>query len=319
MNARTLFAALVLLGIMVGWAAAIEIEGGPSWDPPGFGASATNYGTHPTRPTTEIGRPSGLYFEYTGLDLGETMELWHGTKVAQGDSTGAWPLFASTDGATMSANEIFRYYSYGGNQIIYMADSWVRRAYSDSGRYSDTRLVATYTGVGGSGTMPGTFVRDASTQALNDADNGDVEVLFHATGDFRVTYRMEVRNPWGGTWMPVYDFGDTYNLVPGQVAVSIDDGFYWKELYIPGDATHSGRVDSADLDIIRDHWNEEVDPGDLSAGDVSGDGYVGSADLDLVRLNWLKTRPLPPAAVPEPTTGLLLLAFAMTTALWRRS
>ena len=76
----------------------------------------------------------------------------------------------------------------------------------------------------------------------------------------------------------------------------VDDGFlqsnyafsllFEPAALLPGDLNGDGYVGSADLDIVRSHWNDIVPPGSLLDGDPSGDGKVGSADLDIVRANW---------------------------------
>ena len=76
----------------------------------------------------------------------------------------------------------------------------------------------------------------------------------------------------------------------------------------PGDLNRDGFVNSADLDIVREHWNETVTAGDLAMGDATGDGFVGSGDLDTVRANWGES--LFAAAVPEPGV-LSLLAMGL--------
>ena len=86
---------------------------------------------------------------------------------------------------------------------------------------------------------------------------------------------------------------------------------------LPGDLNRDGLVGSPDLDIVREHWNETVPPGDLSMGDASGDGFVGSSDLDTVRANWGES--LFAAAVPEPGMGILMLLGATMAVLLRRN
>ena len=81
-----------------------------------------------------------------------------------------------------------------------------------------------------------------------------------------------------------------------------------------GDLNGDGIVGSADLDIVREHWNETVAPGDLTLGDIDGDGYVGSGDLDIVRANWGAGL----AAVPEPGGVLLVLVGAVFISFRRR-
>ena len=92
-------------------------------------------------------------------------------------------------------------------------------------------------------------------------------------------------------------------------------------LRIDGDLNGDGFVGLDDLDIILNHWNQNVTVGDPSLGDVSGaggtpDGFVGLDDLDVVLLGWnngtpFPSTPTPPAvgsAVPEPSViGLMLV------------
>ena len=81
----------------------------------------------------------------------------------------------------------------------------------------------------------------------------------------------------------------------------------------PGDLNDDGIVGSSDLDLVRSHWGQSVDPGNGLMGDATGDGLVNSADLDLVRANWGAG----PAPVPEPRVLLLAIGGAAVLA-WRR-
>ena len=80
-----------------------------------------------------------------------------------------------------------------------------------------------------------------------------------------------------------------------------------------GDLNDDGYVNSADLDLVRGNWGSTVEPN--TSGDANGDGYVNSADLDIVRGNWGAS---PAAAVPEPSTFVLLLGTLAGFALARR-
>ena len=91
-----------------------------------------------------------------------------------------------------------------------------------------------------------------------------------------------------------------------QGGVSFDNITLVAPAIIPGDLNMDGMVGSADLDIVRSHWGEEVAPGSLGLGDPSKDGVVGSADLDIVRANWGATASA--TAVPEPACIAILLA-----------
>lgn len=81
-----------------------------------------------------------------------------------------------------------------------------------------------------------------------------------------------------------------------------------------GDLNNDGLVSSGDLDIVRGHWGESVEPGNPLQGDPSGDGLVNSKDLDVIRANWGSQA----AAVPEPGMVLLVLLGAALSVLRRR-
>lgn len=82
-----------------------------------------------------------------------------------------------------------------------------------------------------------------------------------------------------------------------------------------GDLTLDGFVDSEDLGILLNAFGT-IDA-DWSSGDLNGDSFVNSRDLGLV-LNNFGAADASPAAVPEPSTGLVLLAGMMTTFLLLR-
>ena len=88
---------------------------------------------------------------------------------------------------------------------------------------------------------------------------------------------------------------------------------------IPGDLNSDGYVGLDDLQLILDHWNQNVTTGDPLQGDVSGpggvpDGYVGLDDLQPVLDHWNEgTLPVPGGTnVPEPASWLLLGALALS-------
>ncbi len=81
---------------------------------------------------------------------------------------------------------------------------------------------------------------------------------------------------------------------------------------ILGDLNSDGFVGLDDLDIILNHWNQDVTEGYLLSGDPSGDGFVGLDDLDIVLSNWNAGTP-PTVAVPEPGTCLILVGTGLLT------
>ncbi len=111
---------------------------------------------------------------------------------------------------------------------------------------------------------------------------------------------------WGAT-----DGGATANANYSLVELVIGTA----EEPLAGDLNGDGFVGSADLDIVRGNWGEDVPAGCLSCGDPSGDGFVGSADLDIVRANWGATAA---AAVPEPASLVLVLAAVVCLLGFRR-
>ena len=72
-----------------------------------------------------------------------------------------------------------------------------------------------------------------------------------------------------------------------------------------GDLDGDGFVGINDLNIVLANWNQNVPPGDPLA-DPSGDGFVGIDDLNTVLGNWNAGTPPAAAAVPEPTSLVLL-------------
>ena len=87
----------------------------------------------------------------------------------------------------------------------------------------------------------------------------------------------------------------------------------WFSASLTGDLDGDGFVGLDDLDIILNHWNQNVTIGDPLMGDITGvggspDGFVGLDDLDVLLNNW--NAGTPPAgqdvAIPEPATLALL-------------
>ena len=97
------------------------------------------------------------------------------------------------------------------------------------------------------------------------------------------------------------------NPEPGNAYLAISD-----IVTILGDLNSDGFVGLDDLDIILNHWNQDVTEGYLLSGDPSGDGFVGLDDLDIVLSNWNAGTP-PTVAVPEPGTCLILVGTSLLT------
>ena len=91
-------------------------------------------------------------------------------------------------------------------------------------------------------------------------------------------------------------------------------------LIIPGDFNLNGIVDAADYTIWRDNLGKQgLEP--FTGGDGNGDGLVTSADYGVWKIHFgthAGSGAGANAAVPEPTTILLLLAALLTIGFQRR-
>ena len=79
---------------------------------------------------------------------------------------------------------------------------------------------------------------------------------------------------------------------------------------LPGDLDLDGYVGLNDLQIVLDHWNTNVTPGNPLLGDPTADGYVGLDDLQPILDHWNTGTLQPDVAntiIPEPTTITILL------------
>ncbi len=81
---------------------------------------------------------------------------------------------------------------------------------------------------------------------------------------------------------------------------------------LAGDLNGDGFVGLDDLDIVLNHWNQNVTPGSLADGDPSNDGFVGLDDLDIILSNWNAGTPSNNnATIPEPATIMICLTVGL--------
>jgi hypothetical protein len=86
---------------------------------------------------------------------------------------------------------------------------------------------------------------------------------------------------------------------------------------LPGDADDSVTVDSTDLNTVLSNYNK-THAGDAWAyGDFNGDGRVDSTDLNIVLSNYNHGTNVT-AAVPEPSTLVLIVVGGLALLVWRR-
>jgi hypothetical protein len=73
----------------------------------------------------------------------------------------------------------------------------------------------------------------------------------------------------------------------------------------PGDVDGDGHTDVSDLNIMALNW--QMSGKTMAEGDLTGDGNVNAADLNVLAINWQTWRDGMPAAVPEPSSMMLVL------------
>ena len=86
----------------------------------------------------------------------------------------------------------------------------------------------------------------------------------------------------------------------------------------PGDANRSGTVTELDAAILQENWLTQSGA-TWEMGDFNGDGKVNDIDATMMAANWYKSAPAPSqAAVPEPSTLMLLAGGLLCLLVWRR-
>jgi len=136
---------------------------------------------------------------------------------------------------------------------------------------------------------------DAGYYSLLYSEGGQVD------GEFEVISGMEL-------------YEDQYEVVYGRSGIMIR----FDADFSPGDLDGDGHVGLSDLDLILNHWNQEVTPGDWSMGDGSGDGFVGLRDLDGVLKAWNQGTPPTDATAHIPEPGALAIGCLGASALIRQ-
>ena len=90
---------------------------------------------------------------------------------------------------------------------------------------------------------------------------------------------------------------------------------------IAGDANGDGKVDGSDVTILAGNWQKGVSDGLVATweeGDFNGDGKVDGSDVTILAGNWQYGVEAASAAVPEPSTILLILSALAALMLVRR-
>lgn len=241
--------------------AAITIDGGPTWTPPGAGSeSGTGDG---------IAFGGGKTYTYTGIDLSQTENLYYGIK------NDLYVTGFSTDGPDISGTEVFSFSHAGTNTIVYTGSSVIET--SAGGIYTQpTRMTLTFNG-------PGVMVQDATTAGLGNA-LGDVGALWQVMGDFsfNILVDAQVLEPGDGNylgWEPGNDLFnrlETVGISAAGTGSSFDTGFWYETPpLVPGidieKRTNGRQADSAD-----DPFVPRIAPGEsvIWTYDIANTGEV---------------------------------------------
>ena len=86
---------------------------------------------------------------------------------------------------------------------------------------------------------------------------------------------------------------------------------------IPGDANRDGKVDGSDVTILAGNW-QVLSGADWEMGDFNGDGKVDGSDVTILAGNWQSGVTTAAAAVPEPSTLMLLTLASLSLLALRR-
>ena len=138
-----------------------------------------------------------------------------------------------------------------------------------------------------------TLGNQATVHELTLFHDGSEQTLKQIMGNVpRTDLRFGVDND-GEIYVIAKRTGEIFRMIP---RTSID-----------GDLNGDGFVGIMDLNLVLDHWNEQVAARDPMKGDPSGDGFVGIDDLNLILANWNSGTPPPTSAnIPEPSTMVLI-------------
>ncbi len=106
----------------------------------------------------------------------------------------------------------------------------------------------------------------------------------------------------------------------GTVDLKDRDSFLSGLSTVPGDFDLDGKVVASDLNVLGGNW-QQTGLTSYAQGDANGDGVANAQDLNAVGNNWQAgAAPLAAtAAVPEPSSGILVLAALLGLTVRRRA
>jgi hypothetical protein len=289
-----------------------------------------------TQPVTDpqpLGRPTNIVLDFP--DGGDTIEI-----VSQAGNLTDQPLLldARTGGISWAGFLTPTVYTSGGFSVSW--DSLVLEAPMDDSEEETAQqgvLVVTRTGDPGMPqslviherwdlryTSDGTFefidiagIRNAGSYTVGEADH------FHLDFDLDSgAWKLSVNDSelLDGFLLKPFEFGGVVFMTNGRERtadpppLAVDNllvDFADAAPVLAGDYDASGTVEQADLDLVLLNWGSDTPP--IPTG-WSLDPPVGAIDqeeLDRILLNWGETSQVESAAVPEPTTAILVCVLML--------
>ena len=236
-----------------------------------------------------------------------------------------------------------------GESVVFLLD-WESDLLDSSATYEEKLELAYDLFAEAWGELPGVQIGNVDIGAGGLGSNGDTMYLFDsnqasaglvdyagysiATLPSSGTYVSQPDGTWNG--MDAGSGGDGGNDIAGvdvpgwEAKVQFgSDAEGWITLFgspgaveaIPGDANCDGKVDGSDVTILAGNWQMGVSDGLTAAwadGDFNSDGKVDGSDVTILAGNWQYGVSVAAAAVPEPSTFVLLFVAIGSFLIWKR-
>jgi len=116
----------------------------------------------------------------------------------------------------------------------------------------------------------------------------------------------------GWSLYEVVGISEDLRTITGNGANPLGRAEAWIATTSPADVNGDWVVNVFDINLVVSHWGEVG-----SAGDANGDGAVNIFDINAISAGWSHAPGSASAAVPEPSTWVLLVAALSGLALWR--
>ena len=151
--------------------------------------------------------------------------------------------------------------------------------------------------------IAGDFASDSLSYTVSLSEAGGTTLT---TTSAPVDYYNDGSPSWGSSLNEITVKSDL------SLGAFVVDNITLRSIFLPGDANGDGRVDGSDVTILAGNW-QLLDGATWEMGDFNGDGRVDGSDVTILAGNWQAgvDSTATAAAVPEPTTWVLLLSAVM--------